>query len=170
MFSQFIPDIIIDSVYNADTEFYRDFGSKCIILDIDNTLVSDGTSDPDERAKRYVDDLKANGFFVAIASNNSKERAERFCRELDVFFTFKSGKPKRRSLMQIAAYFGIKPNEITVVGDQILTDILMAKRCGAHAVLVKPINPYENGLFYIKRLIEKPFIRKYYRNKRKVGK
>ena len=54
----------------------------------------------------------------------------------------------------------MNPEQVAVVGDQIFTDILGAKRLGLFAILVEPLN--ENEFFGTKliRIIEKIVIKK----------
>jgi predicted HAD superfamily phosphohydrolase YqeG len=46
-------------------------------------------------------------------------------------------------------------------GDQIFTDVWAAHNAGIRAVLVEPINDKKDPFTKFKRLLEKPFIKKY---------
>jgi predicted HAD superfamily phosphohydrolase YqeG len=48
-----------------------------------------------------------------------------------------------------------------LMGDQIFTDVLCAHTMGIRAILVPPIKDKTNLFFRFKRLLERPFIRKY---------
>ena len=51
--------------------------------------------------------------------------------------------------------FGARPEETAAVGDQVYIDVLMAHRCGAAAILVKPIK-FTNPFLFIRYLAEVP--------------
>lgn len=167
MISKLVPDYIFDSVFGINTEFFKSQGIKCIIFDIDNTLVSHGIKEPDQKVKDYLQKLSDEGFYIAIASNNSHQRAGIFCESLGYYFTAKSRKPSRKAIKSIMNHFGVTADKVAVVGDQLLTDVFMAKRVHAKAYLVKPIDPYENWFFVLKRAIEKPILWWFRRNKTK---
>ena len=40
--------------------------------------------------------------------------------------------------------FGVRPDQVAVIGDQVFTDIGCARKGGALAILTKPINDKEN--------------------------
>ena len=65
--------------------------------------------------------------------------------------------------------FSFSREEILFVGDQLLTDVWIAKRYGLRAVVVEPIQKRENWFFRFKRVLEKPFVA-IYRRREKKGK
>ena len=48
-----------------------------------------------------------------------------------------------------------------MLGDQLLTDAYAGKHIGLRAIIVPPIHDKTNPFFKCKRLLERPFIRKY---------
>ncbi len=54
---------------------------------------------------------------------------------------------------------GVPPGRAAILGDQIFTDCLAAKRLGMKAYIVPPIKDKKNLFFRFKRLLEKPFLR-----------
>lgn len=159
----FIPDILLDSVYEISPEFLTARGIRAVVLDIDNTLVTYGIPEPTEEVLTWIRSLLDSGIFIAIASNNSRERVERFSKTLSAFVIYRSRKPSPRAVLAACRHFGTTPAQTAVIGDQIFTDILCARRAGAFAILVKPLPYKENFFFKCKRLMEKPFIWAYRR-------
>lgn len=159
----FIPDILLPSIYEITAESLAEQGIRAVVLDIDNTLVTYGVPEPTKEVAAWIRALRDGGIHVAIASNNNRERVERFNRELRVFVTYKSGKPSPRSVLAACRHFGVTPQETAVIGDQIFTDVLAARRAGAFAILVTPLPYPENAFFKCKRFLEKPFIRAYHK-------
>ena len=166
----FIPDIMFDSIHDITPDYLLSKGIRAVVLDIDNTLVTYGMPEPTAEVTNWIEALQAKGISVALASNNGRERVERFNKKLGVFTTYKSGKPSPRAVFASCGHFGVRPEETAVIGDQIFTDVCCAKRAGALAILVTPL-PYDENLFFkFKRLMEKPFIHAYRRKQeRKHG-
>ena len=73
-----IPDLICNSVYEIPFSDFYEKGIRALAFDIDNTLVSYDTPEPDERLSAFLFSLRDMGFSVAFISNNVPERVERF--------------------------------------------------------------------------------------------
>ncbi len=166
----FVPDIMYDSVFDITPEALKKRNIRAVVLDIDNTLVTYGVAEPTEEVIAWIDTLKKAGLLVAIASNNHEPRVALFNQKLGVFTTWESKKPFSRSVKAAAAHFGVKTEEIAVIGDQIFTDVWCARNAGSLAILVKPIPYPENLFFKCKRVLEKPFIRTYRRRHNNIRK
>lgn len=158
----FIPDRLYPTVYDISPNALSEFGIQGVVLDIDNTLVTYGMAEPTEDVLLWIEHLRSAGIQIAIASNNKKERVDLFNRRIGAFAVCRSKKPSPRAILAAAEAFGISPSRIAVIGDQIFTDVLAARRANAIAILVKPLPYAENLFFKCKRLLEKPFIRAYY--------
>ena len=157
----FIPDVMFDGIHDITPEYLQNAGIRAVVLDIDNTLVTYGMPEPTEDVIAWIDALRGAGVAVSLASNNDRDRVELFNAKLGVFATYKSGKPSPRAVLAACRHFGVTPEEVAVIGDQIFTDVLCARRAGAHAILVSPLPYPENLFFKCKRALEKPFIRSY---------
>ncbi|MBR3836911.1 MAG: YqeG family HAD IIIA-type phosphatase [Clostridia bacterium] len=165
-----IPDLICKEVYDVPFSRFWEEGVRVVVFDIDNTLVSYETPKPTQKVKELLSHLSGEGFSVALVSNNSPERVELFNAELGYFAVADSHKPLKRALKPVFARFSVSSKQLLLVGDQLLTDVLAARLHGARAVTVLPIKKKENLFFRFKRFLEKPFIRIYYRRKRKEEK
>ena len=157
----FVPDVMFENALDISPDFLIAKGSRAVVLDIDNTLVTYGVAEPTEEVITWIDSLKAAGLGVAIASNNHAPRVELFNQKIGVFATCESKKPSAKAVKAACEHFGLKPEETAVIGDQIFTDVWCARNAGALAILVKPIPYPENLFFKCKRILEKPFIRAY---------
>ena len=158
-----IPDLICDTVYSVPFEEYYEKGIRALAFDIDNTLVSYDTPEPDEKLTSFLRSLKKRGFSIAFVSNNTAARVERFNASFGFLALSDSHKPLTGGLKRVMREFGVKKKEFLMVGDQLLTDCLCARLAGVAVVTVPPIQPVENRFFRFKRKIEKPFIRAYYK-------
>ena len=153
----FIPDILLDSVYEISPEFLTARGIRAVVLDIDNTLVTYGIPEPTEEVLTWIRSLLDSGIFIAIASNNSRERVERFSKTLSAFVIYRSRKPSPRAVLAACRHFGTTPAQTAVIGDQIFTDTLGANNAGVIPLLVEPIRLAGNPGRYIRYAIETPF-------------
>lgn len=154
------PDCCIESIEKLSAEFFKERGIKAVALDIDNTLVTPHTPHPDERAKKFVDELLTAGIKVCYISNNKKARIDEF-NSHKLFAVWRAGKPLTYSYKRALKHFGIKKEEMAAVGDQIYSDIMGARRAGLYTVLVRPIKIGGEGWFvWLKRKLEKRVLKK----------
>ncbi len=148
-------DIDFDKLYNM--------GIRGIFFDIDNTLEEYSAPEPLPETRDFINQLREKGFKVGVVSNAKRERTEMFCGDILPDRVWKAGKPLSKGFKQICKKFGLRPNEVAMVGDQLYTDILGGNIFGAYTILVKPINQeIEPPFVAFKRFLEKPFLRRNY--------
>lgn len=154
MVERFFPNLVINSVYDIDSEILINNKIKGIILDIDNTLIKDREKEADEKTIAWVDMLKKKGFKISLVSNGRKKRVEMFNRKLMVHAVHEAVKPMAKGFFEAVNAMGISPEETAVVGDQIFTDIYGGNRLNMFTILVKPLGFREMPLIKIKRIGE----------------
>jgi len=150
-----LPDYLFDDIYAVTPGFLLGLGARAVILDIDNTLVTYDDPEPTPEVAEWLDSLAKAGIKIAFVSNNSAERVERFCTGMDSFRSADSGKPSIKAYLRAAKAMGAETSDCVVIGDQLFTDVLGAKRLGMRAIVVRPINDKRTPLFVIKRAGEK---------------
>ena len=166
MFGHFIPDYMFRHYYEISPEFLRSLGIRSLILDLDNTLAPYEQPLPDERNLAWLGELKAAGIDAAFVSNNSSpDRVELFNREIGLPAYFKSGKPSTKNIKKALADMDCPPENAAVLGDQIFTDILCGKNAGIRTAAVKPIGSRATRFIAVKRFLERPIWRAYFRRK-----
>lgn len=163
MFEKLIPTKIFEDIYKITPEELTESGINALILDIDNTLVTYDDPKPTETVAAWLDSMHAAGIKTAFVSNNHLPRVESFCEGLGCYFHADSAKPSRRYLREAMKYMETDINSTAAVGDQLFTDVWAAKRCGMKAFLVPPIKDKTSLFFRSKRLLEKPFLRLYFK-------
>ncbi len=161
MFNCFLPDFMFDRFDDVTPEFLRENGIKYLLIDIDNTLAPYEEPTPNERVKAWFSLLNDAGVKSVLVSNNNEERVQLFNKELSLPAFANCCKPSPRRLKKYAAVIGADLMETAALGDQIFTDVYGAKKMGARAILVSPIKDKKSLFFKAKRLLEKPFLRKY---------
>ena len=165
----FSPDYRFDTFDLATAEFLMQLGIKGVILDIDNTLEPYEHPEPGEHVIAWIESLKKLGIKTAIVSNNNRERVEHFNKNLKMPIYFKAGKPFKKKILLAMNDIGSDKSNTIFMGDQVFTDVWGAHNAGIKAILVPPINDKRDLFTRFKRLLEKPFLRKYEKRKAKEG-
>ena len=142
-------------------EFLLSNGIRAFLIDIDNTLAPYEQEAPDEKIFNWFSSLRAAGTSASLVSNNHRERVELFNKDLGLPAYPDCGKPKTATLLLAIEKMGATLECSASIGDQLLTDALAAHRLGIPAYIVPPIKDKKNLFFRFKRLLEKPYIRKY---------
>lgn len=152
------PDAYYKDIYDIDYIYMKEKGIKNIFFDIDNTLIPYKTKNVDKKLIEFIDILKRN-FNVFIISNGKGKRVNLIKSELNINGYSSSMKPLKKNYKKILKKY--KCSECIFIGDQIMTDILGAKRMNMKAILVKPIDlSYEPVSTKIWRIFEKIYINK----------
>lgn len=153
------PDYNLKNVYEIDFEELKNQGIKCIMFDLDSTvMVSKSANFLPETVEWFNSFIK--DFEVAIISNNKNEEyinnASKLapCRVIGM-----ANKPNPQIMRSYLESIEIKPHEAVMVGDRPLTDILAGKLLGCKTILVGSINPKENLPTKIVRALERSTIR-----------
>ena len=145
-------------IYELTGETLECRGFRLLLADLDNTLVPYGVPLPDERLKRWRDDLAHHGVALFILSNNRKEHRPRiFAEALKVPYIGHAGKPKTPSFLKAMEQMGVTKEQTAIVGDQVFTDVLGGNRAGVSAILVEPIRLAGNPGRYLRYAVEVPF-------------
>jgi HAD superfamily phosphatase (TIGR01668 family) len=170
MFRKFYPDHEFERAADVAPAFLREIGVRGVILDIDNTIVMDRSEGPEKEIAGWLAELSEAGIRAFILSNGSRRRVERLCGILGIGGLHKAGKPSQRGFRYAMREMGLEdPADVAVIGDQLFTDIIGAKRAGMAAVLVHPLSAEENAFVRLKRIFEKPILKRYHGNIKKAG-
>ena len=153
-----MPQFLIPDVSALTDEFLRENGIRGIIFDIDNTLVGFRAPKPTDANLALFARLREQGIAFAIASNNNKVRVGTFAEGLGISAYHRACKPLGFALAKLRKEFGLKSNQIALVGDQIYTDMLGGNLAGMITVLGEPIDQKETIFFKIKRALEIPVV------------
>lgn len=146
---KYMPDIYQKSIYTIDYSKLLSRGIKCILFDLDNTLVPAKTEDLTEKTKELIISLKQKGFKIIIFSNSPKRRVKYFADILNVDFISFACKPFTGKLKKFIHNSGYKLNELANVGDQMYTDVLCGNKVGITSILV---NPCSNKNYFVGKI------------------
>ena len=153
-----IPDGVYESVLKIDPETLAERGITLLLADLDNTLARYGQPEPDGPLIAWKEALAAAGVELYLLSNSRKPgRAERFAKALDIPFQGRAGKPSPKGFYGAMERMGRTAAQTAMVGDQIFTDILGAKRAGVLALMVEPVELKGNPGRCLRYGAETPF-------------
>ena len=160
MIELYKPDIYKKDRYSIDYLKLKSYGIKCLLLDLDNTLVTNYVKKPTRKLKDFIEKLKEMGFKVIIFSNSNKKRILPFKVVLEVDCSASSRKPFKGKFKKVLSDYKYSLSEVAIIGDQIMTDIYGGNNMGIFTVLVNPISNKEPIGTKINRVFEKIIIKK----------
>ena len=134
-----VPDLMRESVYELSPRMFTERGIRLVLLDVDNTLAPYTVHEASGALQSWVREMRGGGLELYILSNNKGDRPEKFAAALGLPYRKRSRKPFTKTARAIMAERRCAPARTALIGDQVYTDTLCAKRCGAYAVLVRPI-------------------------------
>ena len=160
-FEGFYPDYFYKKVSDIPEGFFKDNKIRFAILDIDNTLVPYTVKTPDESALAFLERLKREGVEFCFLSNNNGKRVEIFNENIGAKWISNAKKPLLSGFKKAMRIMNATPDETILIGDQVFTDIWCARRAGAKAMLVLPIEDKETLFFKFKRALERVVLKDY---------
>lgn len=164
MFKSFIPFAHSQSIYEIEPEFYVRHKVKVLFMDLDNTLDSYKARVPQERTLELVKRIKEAGINPVIISNNKAKRVSGYANLLGVEFLSSARKPFANKIKKEIARRGLTPEDVMLVGDQMMTDVLAAHGAHIRVVLTEKVVKEDQWTTHINRIFDRP-IRKYHRKR-----
>ncbi|MEG0026260.1 MAG: YqeG family HAD IIIA-type phosphatase [Bacilli bacterium] len=135
---KFIPKGYKNSVFDIDYKRLKKKGIKCLLFDLDNTLLPAKSYDLDNSVIALIKQLTVD-FKIIIISNSTSRRLKKI-KGLEVAFYSFSLKPLKRNFKKIIRDYKLTKEEMVIIGDQFLTDILGGNRMGITTILVNPLS------------------------------
>lgn len=151
----FLPNEHVKSIFDISPKELASRGIKGVITDLDNTLVEWDRPDATPQLIDWFKSMKNEGIMVTIVSNNIEQRVKAFSDPLEIPFIYEARKPMVKAFKKALANMNLQPDEIVVIGDQLLTDVLGGNRSGLHTILVVPVAQTDGFFTRINRRIER---------------
>lgn len=127
---------------------------KFILADLDGTLAPHN-EDLDDHFKNWYDSIEKVGVGVIIVSNNSEERVNPILKKYHLFGISRAGKPSIKKIEKEIIVRGLNIETSLFIGDQLFTDLWVAKRLHMKSIWVKKIPGKEPWFEIPKRVVEK---------------
>lgn len=135
-----IPDRIMDCYADLTPEYLGEKGITLLLSDLDFTLATKSTRQPDQPLRDWIAALADAGIaFVIVSNNRSGRRVTEFCADLGVPYQGRAGKPSTRGLEAAMERAGVDQAHTAMLGDKLLTDMLAANRAEVLALMVEPV-------------------------------
>lgn len=164
-YTKMYPKAYFNNIKDVTIEFLQTHNIKGLLVDVDNTLI-DYNKNVLFGVKEWVESMSNQGIKFCILSNtNNKQKVENVSRYLEIPYIFFAMKPLKFGFKKGLNKLKLPNKNIGVVGDQLLTDVLGANRCGMYSILVKPINEKDILITKLKRPIERKIMDKYLNKK-----
>ena len=134
-----VPTWYHQTIEDIDFQKLYDKGFRNILCDLDNTLTAFFNKDPEDKTVTLIKYLKQIGFNFYVISNNRKNRVTRFCEPLGIKYLWRTGKPGVLRVSMFMKEHKIYHDDTVIIGDQILTDVIMANRLDIKSILIEPV-------------------------------
>lgn len=154
-----IPNAYYKTIYDIDYDNLLKKGYINIFLDVDNTLIPYTEDKVRKENIDLINRLKSKGFNVIVVSNSRSKRVLKIVEELGIRGYYSSMKPLKKTYKKILKEFN--KNECIFIGDQFMTDVLGAYRCGIKIILVDRISDAEPIYTRFWRFFEKRLLNIY---------
>ena len=118
---------------------------QAAVLDVDRTLLPGRDVQLPDSVRIWLEDAKRRMHLHLFSNNPSRARIAAVADQLDLSFTSGAGKPRRGALRRVIQEFDLPPQQIAMVGDRLLTDVLVGNRLGLYTVLVRPVRDDGNA-------------------------
>ena len=154
------PDLYQKSVYSIDYDKLKERGIECLLIDLDNTLISPFVKVPNDRLKKLFQELKEKGFHVILFSNALKRRVRPFQEALGVEAISFACKPSKRKYLKVLEKNHYNESQVAMIGDQLLTDVLGGNKAGITTILINPVSPKDHFPVNLFRCYERHIMKK----------
>lgn len=151
------------SIYDIDIAFLASLERKIILIDLDNTLAAHNIMVPSAQTHKLMQELINSQLVPIIVSNRGEKRVKPFCQQLRVSYLSSAHKPKTKKIKKLLAEIGMTNEDVIIIGDQIFTDMKLAKNLNAFFILTDPISTKDHITTKPVRWIERPLRKKYHK-------
>ena len=155
-----IPDSYYPSVYEIDYEKLKASNIDTLLFDIDNTIAKVDDLNIPEKTTILFQNLKKQNFKILLLSNNHAKRATPISNALKVKVLADAGKPDKVAYDKALNILNSKKENAVAIGDQILSDIVGAKKYGINAILVDQLSKENNIQTGMAQTLQKYMVKK----------
>ena len=122
---------------SIEINLLKSSGIRGVIVDLDNTIVSEDDYYLSPNAEAWIHQAKLQGFKFFILSNGKRRyRVNYWSRRLDISAISPARKPFPFSFRKALKYLQLKPKQVVVIGDSRHTDVLGSLLSGCPSIQV----------------------------------
>ncbi|MCR5333048.1 MAG: YqeG family HAD IIIA-type phosphatase [Bacilli bacterium] len=152
----YIPYAHAKSVYDIDVSFFLKEKVNTIFLDLDNTLDSYRQKTPTQKAVELKENLEKAGIQIYILSNNTGKRVKEYAEALGVKYVNSIGKPFASGIKRLLKNDNLKPENVMMIGDQLITDVAAANRAHLRIIYTEKLVKEDQPTTRFNRIFERP--------------
>ena len=153
------PNMYKKNIYEINYKKLKEMNIKYLFFDLDNTIISYQDNTPDKKVVDLFNSLKKMGFKCFLFSNSHSKRLMRVKDILNVDVYYSSMKPLKKNYIKVLKKYN--KEECAFIGDQIMTDVIGAKRNNLFIIFVDRINDKEPIWTKFWRFFEKFILKNY---------
>ncbi len=157
------PSIYVDEISEIPLDILKKEGIRGLIIDLDNTIVPYDQPMVTQSAERWLKQAKNDGFKIFLVSNSTASRVNYFTETLGIPGISMAQKPRLGSFRKALESMDLDNKQVSVIGDQIFTDVLGGNRLNLHTILVNPLNRKEFFSTRLVRLLERFIMKRVFR-------
>ena len=154
MLIQLRPNCRVDHITEIPLEDLKNIGIRGLLIDVDNTVSPWGIPEVSPAIGSWLNNLAGLGFSFCLVSNTFESRTKKVALQVNAPYVFRAMKPCVKGYLTAMNKLGLLKSEVVVVGDQMITDILGAKRCGILSIWVRPLTKREFVTTKVNRVLE----------------
>lgn len=158
--SAITPDSYYPNIYEIDYSKLKENNYSILLFDIDNTIAKVDDLNVPQKTIELFDRLKKLNFKILLISNNHQERVIPISKKLDVPALSEAKKPEKKPYEQALKQLNSKKENAVAIGDQLLSDIIGAKKNGIKAILVDQLSNENNIKTGMAQKLQKHIIKK----------
>lgn len=136
------PQLMYESIYDIDFGRLWDDGVRHLIFDVDNTLITYSDSDVSIQCINLFKSIQSIGFesIILMSNNSSIDRIGRVAKQLDLPAITFACKPFVFTMRRLLNERSMNCHEVALIGDQLLTDVLLANKLNIISIFVDPMD------------------------------
>ncbi len=116
---------------------------RLIFIDMDNTIAPWHSENVPREIASWVQRAKDSGIEAVLLTNSKGAHADRIGEKLGITVVKNAKKPFKRVASNFLAAKNIPPENVLIAGDQLFTDVSLAKKLKTQYVLLEPLDERE---------------------------
>ena len=154
------PDNYYPSIYKIDYQTLKKENINTLLFDIDNTITKVDDLNVPQETIELMENLKKQGFKILLFSNNHQQRAFPVAQKLNLPLLSDAGKPEKKAYAKALNTLNSTKENTAAIGDQLLSDVVGAKKYGIKAILVDQLSKENNIQTGLAQKLQKYMIKK----------
>ena len=127
-------------IYKISQQKLHNQGIRCLLLDVDGTLLNRNTNKIPTEVKRWIKKSQKLFKLYLVSNNPSEKRISNIGNQLGISYKFKALKPSKKITLEIINMMNETHKKTAIIGDRIFTDIIVGNRCNIKTILVSRLN------------------------------